>query len=438
MSPRRPATIARHALLAASAAGTVGLLVAAPGAPADVTLPFLLLALVPLGALVVAEHRNHTTPPLAVIGLGAGLLMLAVAQPPRGSHDLWSYAAYGRLVSDHHASPYTHRPSELGPADPILARVAPAWRSTRSVYGPGFTLLSAAIMAVNRSHPLPTRLAFQGLAAAAVLSAAALLARRRVGTAALAAFVLNPIIVVAVVNGGHNDALVGLAVLSSCLALERRRGVVAGALMAAAILVKVVAVLPALAALVWIARHQGRRAATSFAAATAMPVAAGYGAFGLRATLAPVLAAGAHTSRVSIWEPMASSHRSVLAAALVVAFTAAIVVARLHKGSAAPALVAACAGYLLVAAYVLPWYFAWVLPLAALDPEPVLPRLLLAQTAVTLLAYQYRATRRPDALDHLLRDGDALARLFVLTAAAVLAVAALRRTRARARVPARA
>jgi alpha-1,6-mannosyltransferase len=419
-------------LLAFSAAATARLLLVSPAAPADVTFPVLVAAVTSLGAFVVSEHRVPTTSRRAVLGLAGGLLAVAVAPPPHGSHDLWSYAFYGRMLARYHVSPYTHRPAEF-PGDPALLRVAPGWREAASVYGPGFTLLSAALAIVAGSSALLARLGYQGIAAVAVLVAGVLLARRQVSAAALAAVVLNPLVVVAVVNGGHNDALVGLALLGGGLALLGRRPVVAGLLVAAAILVKAIAVLPAMAALAWVVRHRGRRPAAVFVGALAVPVVAGYAAFGGLHALEPLLAADAHESRASIWGLLASGHAGVPAALVVVCVTAALVASRVEARSPAQSLAAGLVGYLLVAAYVLPWYFAWVLPLAALDTTSPLSRLLAVQTVTTLVAYQYDPTNHPDALDHVLHGSVTLAQLFALAAAVALLVLALLRPPSRSR-----
>src|SRR5947209_5235962 len=199
-SERPPRSSAgRVALLAVSATATGGLLTRPPAASPDATFPLLVVALASLAALVTLEHRQTLISRRAILGVAAALLLLAVIEPPHESSDVWSYAFYGRTVSHYHLSPYTHRPADF-PADPTLARVAPGWRAARSVYGPGFTLVSAAITAVAGTSGTLARLGFQGLAALAVLGAALLLARTRVPPAALAAVVLNPLIIVTVVN----------------------------------------------------------------------------------------------------------------------------------------------------------------------------------------------------------------------------------------------
>jgi alpha-1,6-mannosyltransferase len=419
---------AARVLLAASAAGTAAMLLVSPRSPADVTFPLVLLAVVPLAGLVALEHRRPTISPKLLLGVAGGLLLLAVTQPPHGSDDLWSYAMYGRLVAAHHVSPYTHVPADF-PSDPALARVSPGWRGTPSLYGPGFTVLSAGIMAVGGVSGLAARLGFQAVAAAALFAVGAVLVRRRTPSAALAAVMLNPLILVWVVNGGHNDALVGLSLFLAALALPRRLGL-AGLLLAAAVLVKAVAVLPAIACVVWAWRRSGPRAAGSLASVAAAPVLLAYAAFGGLAAIAPLFASATHQSRVSVWRLLPdgaalSMHSvGVLAAVAVLGLTTVLVATRVSEASVAPVLVASLAGYLFLAGYVLPWYFAWVLPLAALDAESPVARLLAAQTVAMLLAYEYRSGPNGDGLDLLLHSGVAVAQVMAVVASLGLIVAA--------------
>ena len=432
------------ACLLASTAGSASLLLASPVATADVTFPRMLLALVPLAALVVLEHRSPTMSRRVVLGVGTGLLVLAVVRPPHGSHDVWSYAMYGRMAAVHHVSPYTHRPAEFL-ADPFLAPVSPGWRSARSVYGPGFTALSTAIMVVAGSSALLARLGFQAVAAGAVLGAGAVLFRLGASARTLAAVLLNPLLVVSVANGGHNDALVGLAILLTAVALHRRRPAVAGFLLAGAVLVKAVAVLPAVAAVLWVWRHHGRRQAATVAGCLGGAVAVGYAAAGGLAAIAPVFAAGARRSRVSVWNLLAGGHLAVLspmtrhagvvAAVVVIGFTVVVVATRIGEESVAPVLVASLVGYLLLAGYVLPWYFAWILPLAAIEDASALARVLAAQTVVVLVAYQYQSIRHRDRLDRLLQVGVAGARVVAVVGALVLLTVAVTTSRRLTKIP---
>jgi hypothetical protein len=191
-----------------------------------------------------------------------------------------------------------------------------------------------------------------------------------------------------------------------------------------------------MACLVWVWRHEGRRPAATLAGALVAPVVIGYALFGGTAAVAPVLASGARQSRVSVWRMLLPSgaalsptvlvrHVALIAAVAVVGLGAVLVLARLGEGSAAPVLVASLAGYLLLAGYVLPWYFAWVLPIAALDGQSLLSRLLGAQTVCVLIAYQYHANGNGDGLDGVLHSGAAGAQLIAMAGTLALVCAAL-------------
>jgi hypothetical protein len=213
--------------LVLSAVGTGGLLLVAPSASPDRTVVLLLLSVGGLGALIAVERAAPRLDQWVVLATSAVLLTLACARPPHGSSDVWSYAMYGRIVAHYHRSPYAVRAAAF-PSDPILLRVAPGWRHARSVYGPAFTGLSAAIMATFGSAATGARVAFQLVAAAAVLGSCLLLARAGVSRTALLVIALDPLLIVAVVNGGHNDALVGLGLVAAVLSLRDDRIPAAG------------------------------------------------------------------------------------------------------------------------------------------------------------------------------------------------------------------
>src|SRR5207237_1365982 len=129
--------------------------------------------------------------------------------------------------------PYVRVPNAFT-TDPFLQRVVPVWRGAPSVYGPLFTAMSALIALAAGGSAVVARVLFQAVAAGAFAGIARILVRARVSPAMLAAILLNPLLVVAVVNGGHNDALVALGILGATLAVERDRPVLAGGLVAAA------------------------------------------------------------------------------------------------------------------------------------------------------------------------------------------------------------
>jgi alpha-1,6-mannosyltransferase len=171
-------------------------------------------------ALLLWEAWSGRVRLWAVLAATLVAVALAVAAPVLLSRDVYSYAAYGRILAVHHASPYVRPPADF-PGDPFARVASPEWVDTPSVYGPGFTLLSAEIARAWSGSPADTLLAFKvvaglGVAGAAVFAASAARAARRdrgvpdSAAVAAAAVGLNPVVVLHTVGGGHNDALIAL------------------------------------------------------------------------------------------------------------------------------------------------------------------------------------------------------------------------------------
>ena len=109
-----------------------------------------------------ADLRVRTV--VAAIGV---VLLVAVAFPPRESHDLWSYVEYGRILGVHGMSPYLHTPSQFS-GDPFLHLAG--WRTTPSVYGPAFNVF-AALGAILGGHSMLLVRLWHQLSAAGALTA---------------------------------------------------------------------------------------------------------------------------------------------------------------------------------------------------------------------------------------------------------------------------
>ena len=416
-------SIVRWTLVAVSAAATVALLLSPYGSAADRTAPLTFIACGSLAAVVVLELRRPVLRATAVAAVAAGLLVAAVAFPPRTSHDLWSYAMYGRISATHHADPYTSPPARFTD-DPALQRVERGWRDARTVYGPLFTGASAVIARVT-DRPLPTWLVYQVWAGLSVGIVVVALARRG-RSAAVAAVGLHPLVIVQVVNGGHNDAFVGLALAGTVWAAQRRRPLWVGVAGALAVGTKVVAVLPVAVVLVWLWHRHGRRAAAMAGTVMLGITSVGYLAVGGASALEPLADAAGYVSRASIWRLLEIEHsggvaRAALMLSLVVGPVAVLAVARLTADASA----AATAGvlvYLLAAPYVLPWYFAWALPLAVLGHDLVIAKVLFVQSILVDLVYArpYRLVGVPDQLDRALRTLRSISAAFAVIALVLL------------------
>ena len=168
-----------------------------------------------LGVAATAETLGRRLVWGAIIALVAGFALA----PPLLSLDVFGYIAYARLGAEHGLNPYDAVPAAL-PGDPAASRVED-FRFAVSVYGPLFTLATYPLGLVG----VPAALwALKAAAAAAVLGVAALTARlaaaRGVSPCAAGAFVaLNPLVLVHVVGGAHNDGLMVLGLVAASLAL---------------------------------------------------------------------------------------------------------------------------------------------------------------------------------------------------------------------------
>ena len=179
-------------------------------------------------------------PRLGVRVVGALIVVFVVAfacAPVLLSHDAFSYVDYARLGVKHGLDPYVNAP-DAAPADPAFAHVT--WTETPSAYGPLFTLATYPLAW------LPIWLAVAVLKAVAAVSVlglawivARLAGRRGIDPARAAAFVaLNPLVLVHVVGGAHNDGLATLLAMAGVAALEARREAWSGVALVAGAAIK--------------------------------------------------------------------------------------------------------------------------------------------------------------------------------------------------------
>jgi len=378
----------------------------------------LVVAYAALALVLVVEVRRHrngqpsAVGKVLVAGCAAGLLILAVVVAPTESGDVWAYSWYRRVVAHYHANPYTTPPSHH-PGDKWSQHVDRAYKNTDSVYGPVFTGISGAGMLLFGFSFLSARLFFQLLAAACAVAVMLIVWRRTRSPAAVAIIGLNPLVVVSVVNGAHNDAWVGLLVLVGVVLVDRNSLRWAGLAFAAAAMIKVAAVLPLLAVAVWVWRNKGWRPAAEMAGAAAVAGLVGYGIVGGTTAIEPLRAAQLHFSGPSVWkgpERWLGGHgytRWIATTATLTAVALTLFLARRRIDHADPALVAGGAvfAYCLLGPYVLPWYVFWGLGAFALAWRSRLTWLALLHGAVLHLAYV------PDPEIH----GQPLDRLFLRT-----------------------
>jgi alpha-1,6-mannosyltransferase len=363
-----------------------------------------------LGVLVAA-------PRLGVRVIGALIVVAVVAfacAPVLLSHDAFSYVDYARLAVKHGLDPYVNAP-EAAPGDPAFAHVT--WTETPSAYGPLFTIATYPLAWL----PVWAAIAvLKAVAAISVLGLAWVVSRlatwRGVDEAQAAAFIaLNPLVLVHVVGGAHNDGIAMLPAMLGVAALVVRREASSGAFLVASAAIKSSSLFVAPFAFVEALREsRGPRAlATSGTAATTAgapppsPVVrlvggalaaavvfavAGYVAFGRHWLHAFGLAGEnqGRTSHLSIpvtFARLTGIDEGAVRVAALVLFGHAVVWLLVKTWQGFDWIrAAAWAGFglLLATSWLLPWYLVWPLPLAAVARDRRLAVLLLALTAYQL------------------------------------------------------
>jgi alpha-1,6-mannosyltransferase len=338
-----------------------------------------------LAALALAPRLDRRLAWSAI----AALVVLFACLPPLLSHDVYSYVDYARLAVRHGLDPYVHAPQRV-PADPAFAHVT--WTEATSAYGPLFTLATYPLAW------LPVEAAVYVLKAAsavAVLATAYLVARlapaRGIDPARAAAFVaLNPLVLVHVIGGPHNDGLaVLLMTLGIAAMLTAREGLGAGAFVSACATKSTAAIAIPFALL-----GSERRPRFLFAglATLALVALVAYPAFGWNWLHAFTLAGEnqGRTSHMSI--PITTARLTGLnpdwARAAFLALYAVLIAHLLiwthRNGDWLRATAWATTGLLLATSWLLPWYLLWPLPAAALSRDRLLQLVVLGLTAYQL------------------------------------------------------
>ncbi|MGH9019343.1 MAG: polyprenol phosphomannose-dependent alpha 1,6 mannosyltransferase MptB, partial [Acidimicrobiales bacterium] len=170
----------------------------------------------------VRVRPGSPTGPLVAI-LMAWELPVAVGLP-LFSRDVYSYAAQGEMVT-RGISPYTHGPDALG-GGRFLSMVDPLWRHSPAPYGPAWERLSGWVVAASGHDVRGAVLGFRllslvGLVLIALAVPVLADAAGRDRSTAFALAVLNPLVVLVLVGGAHNDGLMlGLLLAGSALALR--------------------------------------------------------------------------------------------------------------------------------------------------------------------------------------------------------------------------
>ncbi len=339
----------------------------------------------------------------------AALVAAFALAPVLLSHDVYSYVDYARLGVVHGLNPYVHPPA-AAPFDPAYARVT--WIDATSAYGPLFTLATYPLAWLPE---WPAVAVLKATAALSVLGIAVLVARvapaRGISPLGATAFVaLNPLVLIHVVGGAHNDGLAMLMATTGITAMLSSREASAGVAFVAAFAIKAPAAIVAPFALVSTARirvspHQ-RGVNVGYAQGRASRLLLGAAAAGVALGVVAFAAFGWHwldaiglagenqhrTSHMSI--PITFARLTGLdptavcttALALFAAIFTYLLAWTWRGNDWLRAAAWASFALLIATAWLLPWYLIWALPLVALSRDRPLQLLTLALTAYQLPA----------------------------------------------------
>ncbi|MBX9423203.1 polyprenol phosphomannose-dependent alpha 1,6 mannosyltransferase MptB [Streptomyces lateritius] len=208
--------------------------------------------------VLLARGRRDGVP--ATLACWTAPLLLA---PPLHSADVYSYIAQGAMVLEGH-DVYGGGPSVLGPGElgsDAAASVGGNWTDTPAPYGPVFLLLAAAVVKLTGGAVVPAVLGLRLVALAAL--ALIVWAVRGLGggpggrAGALWLAALNPLLLIHVVGGMHNDGLMIGLLLGGVLLATRGRWVLGSVLVGLAVMIKSPAAVALLFIGVMVVRRDG-------------------------------------------------------------------------------------------------------------------------------------------------------------------------------------
>jgi alpha-1,6-mannosyltransferase len=338
---------------------------------------FLVLAMFIPYSLALRSCRRGDRASLPLVLGGAVILYLVLIPAPAvQSQDIYQYLGDGRKVVAGE-NPYVVGASGI----PDSWKGYVLWDEARSVYGPAWTLTTAAIVWVTGGSLVGGFLLVKALAAVLAVATSFLLVSASRGGAepkggasfVVLAFAYNPLVVFSVGLGAHADVAVAAGITGAAAASRRDRDSLATLLLVAATLVKAYAGLVLLIWLIALARRRGLATGLKQATGAAVLVAlafvpfwegiktfSGWGPVGrlasssLTGTIQRLAAGEANEATAGAGSVAAVAVRVVGGAVLVLVI---VVVLRSARTGREPWRAAA----IVMAVYVLvvPWYVYW-------------------------------------------------------------------------------
>ena len=350
-----------------------------------------------------------------IIGSVVAVVALTLV-PPVGSSDMMDYAVYGRIAALGH-SPYVMTPADLRRLGDPVGAVAPVpWENDPSVYGPLATVTEKAasqLAGASAARTLFWLKVWNGLAFLALALALDRLLRADAAQRLRAHLLwsVNPLMLLAVMTGGHIDGLAAVAGVGGLLAFRRpgmRSGLIAGILVGAAVAVKAPFALFG-AALAW-AAVRSPRALAALGLGAAVVLVPSYLLSGRQALVAVMQRGAAGADLYQPWQLLYRtlgwhnpSQRTDMLAVVAAVAMAALLLWRLPAGppglpAVRPALALTLA-WLVTSPQQRPWFDAMIFPVLAVMPATRLDWIALARvviaSAAELPGITYYAALRP-------------------------------------------
>jgi hypothetical protein len=357
-----------------------------------------------LTAGLLAVRRGWRPRPQLLIAGSLIAVLGMMLLPPIGSQDLLDDAVYGRIAAQGY-SPYKETPKDYQQqtGDPLAFYATRYWERDPSPYGPLMTVTQEAASKLGGDSLTRTMFWLKVWNALAFLAVAIALDRllrsdpaRR--TRAHLLWTANPLMLLAVMVGGHNDVIGSVFALLAVAAFRRTdfiSGLLAGVLAGAAITLKAPFALVAVG--LAIAAIRSPRALAGLALGGAAVCLPTYAIAGKLAITSVISESGRAFSTYQPWQLMARFAPSfgTLSRTDTVAFGVTILLAafllwRMPAGPAEfPAVRPALAlllAWLILSPQQRTWYDVMLFPLLALMPATRLDWIAIVRAAVTAIA----------------------------------------------------
>jgi alpha-1,6-mannosyltransferase len=223
------------------------------------SLLMIILNLAYFGTLYLVRKDRRARITVLIAGGFVLFSMLLVFIPPVLSRDVYSYSFYGRAMTVYHSNPYLLEPVSH-PHDVLFPLIG--WRFQPSDYGPLFNFLSFAVSKAAGNNIAANVLGYKMLAFVFYAGSLPLVysLTRRVSPGrenlAIAIAAWNPLMLLHILGGAHNDSVMVFFVILGLLLYEKDHAIWGLISVVLAVMVKAVAALALLPFLVLFLRDR--------------------------------------------------------------------------------------------------------------------------------------------------------------------------------------